>query len=66
MAIRHLSYVVCDVCGDPAEAVDGAKEARKEARRQGYVRIDGRDLCIRHRPDSEAAKKARAELGRMM
>lgn len=47
--IAHLSYVMCDECGDPAEAIgEGAKAAREIARAQGYVRTDdGRDLCWR-------------------
>lgn len=45
--IRHLSYVSCDRChGWPTEPVaEGAKEARAVARREGYVRRDGQDLC---------------------
>lgn len=44
--IAHLSYVMCDECGSPAEPADDAKEARGLARRVGFVRLeDGRDLC---------------------
>lgn len=45
--IRKLSYVACDgPCGgDPAQAGMGAKEARAQARYEGFVRRDGQDLC---------------------
>lgn len=44
--IAHLSYVMCDRCGNPASTVgDGAKEARRVAAREGFVRHDGEDLC---------------------
>lgn len=47
--IAHLSYVMCDRCGNPAECADDAKEARKLAAAQGFVRIgSGRtaeDVC---------------------
>lgn len=42
--IAHLSYVMCDGCGSPAEPADDAKEARALARRQGFVR-GALDLC---------------------
>lgn len=45
--IARLSYVMCDECGDPAEACDDATEARRLARGVGFVRRDGRDLCAR-------------------
>lgn len=52
MAIRRLSYVTCDVCGDPGQPADDAKEARAQARvSDAFVRVGGRDLCQRHRPD---------------
>jgi hypothetical protein len=53
--IRHLSYVMCDRCGNQAVPYDDAKEARRYAiaegyvRLKGYVRLDGRriaeDVC---------------------
>jgi hypothetical protein len=66
MAIGRLSYVICDECGDPAQPADDSKEARQQARIEGYatstprktdtdhlIRRDyGRaDYCWRHRPD---------------
>lgn len=55
--IGRLSYVMCDECGNPGAPADGAKEARAEARRQGFVRTeDGRDLCPEHRPDAATEK----------
>lgn len=46
--IAHLSYVMCDECGNPAEPVgEGAKAARERSRAEGFVRRDGRDLCRR-------------------
>jgi len=49
--IRHLSYVGCDSCGDPAQPSDGAIGARAIARGEGFARVRGRDLCGRCRPD---------------
>jgi len=47
--IAHMSYVMCDRCGNPADCADDAKEARKLAKAQGYVRLganrNGEDLC---------------------
>lgn len=48
--IAHMSYVMCDRCGNPSELADNAKEARALARREGYLRIgagrrDAEDLC---------------------
>jgi hypothetical protein len=43
--IAHLSYVMCDECGSPGEVSDDADEARAVAKAQGFVRIEGRDLC---------------------
>jgi hypothetical protein len=34
--IYHLSYVVCDRCGHPAQPGDDAKEARVIAHNEGY------------------------------
>ena len=48
--ILHLSYVACDVCGAPAQPGDNAKEARAEARAEGYLTRKA-DLCPRCRPD---------------
>lgn len=46
MSIEHLSYVMCDGCGNPAEAVsEGHREARRAARAERFVRIDGNDWC---------------------
>jgi hypothetical protein len=47
--IAHMSYVMCDRCGNAAECADDAKEARMLAGRQGFVRIGrgrtGEDVC---------------------
>jgi hypothetical protein len=47
--IAHLSYVMCDACGNPAQPADDAREAREIAKAAGYVRLGaGRtaeDLC---------------------
>lgn len=47
--IAHMSYVMCDRCGNPAGIADEYKEARAIAKRQGYRRVvvDGAvaDLC---------------------
>lgn len=61
--IAHLSYVMCDRCGNPAEACDDAKQARAAAKAQGYVRLGrsgptAEDLCptcAKLTPTSEAA-----------
>lgn len=46
--IARLSYVVCDVCnGYPAQPADEAREARAIARREGYTREHGNDVCGR-------------------
>jgi len=46
--IRRLSYVACDRChGNPAQPGDDAAEARGIARREGYTRQDGKDVCGR-------------------
>lgn len=50
--INRMSHVVCDECGTPGEMADDAKEARASARREGFVRVDGRDLCWRCDPNS--------------
>lgn len=42
--IAHMSYVMCDRCGNPAELADDAKEARAAARREGFV-CAALDLC---------------------
>jgi hypothetical protein len=47
MSIRHLSYVACDRCGDPAQPGDDAEEARSIAHNEGYVRRNREDLCPR-------------------
>lgn len=47
--IATMVYVMCDECGDPAPMADSAAEARAQARREGFVRRDGRDLCPNHR-----------------
>lgn len=54
MSIRHLSYVACDCCGDPEEAVGEAREARALAKRRGWTRRRGHDICPRcSAPDHE-------------
>lgn len=55
--IGHLSYVICDCCGDPAQPEDDARDARKRARKEGYGRRGTEDLCSfcivpEHRPCS--------------
>jgi hypothetical protein len=44
--IARLSYVVCDECCDGAPPGDDATEARALAQADGFVRRDGRDLCL--------------------
>ena len=60
VSIRHLAYVACDCCGDPAEAVpEAASEARRIARRYGWQRRRGHDLCpdcARHDAPGEHCK----------
>jgi RNA polymerase-binding transcription factor DksA len=48
--IAHLTYVMCDQCGNPADAADAAAEARAIARAQGFISRPGFDLC----PDCQA------------
>jgi hypothetical protein len=45
--ISKLTYVNCDECGNPSEAIIGsAAEARETARFvDKFVRVQGRDLC---------------------
>ena len=48
--IAHMSYVMCDGCGNPAAMADDAIEARDMARDEGFIRrrFPGRgrlDLC---------------------
>lgn len=50
--IRHLSYVACDRCGDPAQpSPENAEGARGVAREEGYRRVAGntpgenQDVC---------------------
>lgn len=47
--ISRACYVKCDGCGDPADVACwlGASEARELARGEGYIRLDGKDLCPR-------------------
>lgn len=52
MTIRHLSYVACDRCGDPAQpSAENAEGARGVARGEGYRRVAGntatenQDVC---------------------
>lgn len=52
--IAHMSYVMCNVCGDPAQCADDALEARALAKVEGFVRdAHGRDLCKRCKPNQE-------------
>jgi hypothetical protein len=45
--MRRAWYVTCDRCGNPAQVeCFSAKGARLQAQRtEGYVRVDGKDLC---------------------
>lgn len=45
MSIRHLSYVACNCCGDPGEAVNDAEEARMWAQQAGWTRVGREDFC---------------------
>lgn len=46
--IARLSYVICDRCdGYPAQPGEDAEEARGIARREGYTRVMGADVCGR-------------------
>ena len=45
MAIAHLAYVVCDVCGVPGcQPEDDARNARLMLG-EDWVRFGGRDFC---------------------
>lgn len=61
MAIAHLSYVICDICGAPAaQPEDNARRARRAADRAGFTsiirehdlgRVKARhDYCPKHAP----------------
>lgn len=45
MSIAHMSYVLCDECGNPGPLGDGSKEARMLAGRSGWVMRVSYDLC---------------------
>lgn len=50
--ISHMTYVRCNTCGNPGPLTDSAKEARAEARAEGWKCVKGSgDLCPNHRPD---------------
>ena len=59
MSIARLSYVVCDICGNPGPFGDDAKEARREARiQQGYRRReDGKDICPTHLAEASSTQE---------
>jgi hypothetical protein len=42
-----MSSVRCDGCGDPSMEGDDAREARRLASLDGYVREGGKDYCSR-------------------
>lgn len=50
--IRHLSYIVCDMCGAPAKPAHDAQSARGAAQRLGFVSIvrehDNGRVKVRH------------------
>jgi hypothetical protein len=52
MAIAHLSYVICDICGAPAPVEDNARTARIAATKAGFVSVirehDGGRVTLRH------------------
>lgn len=48
--IAHLSYVMCDKCGNPFPPGDDAREARVLASAQGVERVDGEDVCRNCQP----------------
>lgn len=50
MSAYKAVWINCDECGDPSNvevggAADNVRDARDDARRQGWVRRAGRDLC---------------------
>ena len=47
--IARLSYVMCDVCGDPAPCADSAQEARALAKQCGFKRSTTLRLDVCHR-----------------
>lgn len=61
MSIARMSYVRCDVCGDPGPMGDDGREARRMARSPsyGYVRRGRRDLCKRCKVLTPADQVAR-------
>ena len=58
MTIAHLTYVRCDRCGNPAQPGDDAREARVIARREGFQRLDGQDVCTRCNPSDHTTDHA--------
>ena len=49
--ISRACYVTCDRCGAPGDiSCVGAADARNLARGEGFVRLDGQDLCSDCRP----------------
>ncbi len=51
MSIRKEVWVQCDSCQETAFASRTARIARSEAKRNGWVRIDDKDLCWRCKPE---------------
>lgn len=55
MSVTITTDIFCDSIGcEKYVGVSGkgkcSPEARQEARKQGWVRVDGMDLCPRHKP----------------
>lgn len=51
LTTRSIQWVYCEACntGGP-ETIEGAKEARELARKEGWTRrADGADLCPDHK-----------------
>lgn len=65
MAIAHLSYVICDVCGAPAsQPEDDAKAARemvpadwRRERVDDGFRLVARDICPAHKPGEQEQER---------
>jgi hypothetical protein len=63
MSLERAHYVMCDLCGNPAEIVtDGAPAARKLAKAEGFIRrrIKGQvfDLCKQCAPAPPTPKES--------
>jgi hypothetical protein len=69
VSIQHISYLVCDICGDECTGSDtttrlgGAAHARRVGAESGWTRIDGQDICwVCSNPTDTAAASIRRAL----